>query len=574
MHRRWVVKKTNPEYISYLVNAASVSPLFAQILVSRNISTAAGVRDFVDAGMLKMSDPFDIPGMRQAIEKIKAVRSSGGTMLVHGDYDADGITATAIMVEALVRSGIDVRYFIPHRITHGYGFNNAGVEAARSAGAKLILTVDCGIGSFEAAEYARSLGIDVIISDHHEPVRREPSDPEGPGFLLPNAAAVINPKCSPSSDGLDILSGAGLAFKISHAMALDRDIPFLEDDLVQLLDLAALGTIADVVPLIGENRMMVKDAMQYIQGGSRPGLLALKTAAGLDGRKLRANSLSFSLVPRINAAGRVSDANDVVKLLLSRSEEEAEELASWVDSLNTDRQKIEESVYYEALEMLKASPPDGVAVLAKEGWHPGVIGIVASKIAEAFHMPAFIFSVSDGIAKGSCRSVKDFDVCRALGDCGDILLAYGGHKQAAGLKLRADDIDTFNSMMRKIVRRDMPEEYMPELEIHAGARLDEVSRGLLQELDLLEPFGCGNPEPVLGSKELSAIDPRIVGTGHLKLKLNNGTVSHDAIGFNMGQHIDDLSSYIRVDAAYTPSWNEWNGNRYVQLVLKGLRPSR
>jgi len=585
MHKRWFLNRTNAEFISYLSRTASVSPVFSQILINRGIKTAAEVQDFLNPGITGFSDPFDLHGVKEAIERIKVARRQGERVFIHGDYDADGLTATAIMVSALRSAGLDVHYFIPHRMTHGYGFNIVGVETARKAGATLIITVDCGIGSFEAAAYAQSLGIDLIITDHHEPERTSGVKREALGekntdsctshsVRVPHAVAVINPKCSPESSRLTILCGAGIAFKLAQAMAMDSELAFSEDDMLPLLDLAALGTIADVVPLIGENRIIVKEAMQHIQDGTRLGLRALKQAAGLDRKQLKAGLLAFTMVPRINAAGRMGDAQDVVRLFLSDSEQEAYDLAAWLDRTNSERQKIEEIVYQDALSQLKGIDAEAVIMLAREGWHPGVLGIVASKIAESFNLPAFIFAIENGIAKGSSRSIPAFDICKGLSECRDLLISFGGHKQAAGVQLRAKDLPVFEQRMRQIIQRDISgEDLIPKLEIHAPVLLNELDAPLMRELELLEPFGYGNPEPLLGARELEMMYPKVLKDRHLKMKLRKGASYFDAIGWDMGHLLEDLSQAAIFDAVFTPSYNDWNGNRNIQLVLKGLRPS-
>ncbi|MBI5076693.1 MAG: DHH family phosphoesterase [Nitrospirae bacterium] len=594
MHRRWLLNKTNAEFISYLSRAASISPVFSQILINRGIKTAAEVQDFLHPRVTGLSDPFDLHNVRPAIERIKAARKQGERVFVHGDYDADGLTATAIMVSALRTAGLDVHYFIPSRMTHGYGFNIIGVETAQKAGARLIITVDCGISSFEAAAHAQSLGIDLIITDHHEPTRKEGTKNKGQGaedssdgqelvthhasritdFMIPHAVAVINPKCSPDGSRLTVLCGAGIAFKLAQAMAIDNDITFSEDDLMPLLDLAALGTIADVVPLIGENRIIVREAMQHIQDGNRLGMRALKQAAGLDNKQLRTGLLAFTLVPRINAAGRVGDAQDVVKLFLSDAEQEAYDLAAWLDRTNSERRKIEEIVYQDALSELRGIDPAAVIMLAKEGWHPGVLGIAASKIADSFNLPAFIFTIENGIAKGSSRSIPAFDICAGLSECRDLLIAFGGHKQAAGVRLRADNLPAFEQRLRQIIQRDVsPEDLVPTLEIHASVLLNQLDTQLMHEIELLEPFGHGNPEPLLGARELEIMYPKVLKDRHLKMKLKKSASYIDAIGWDMGHLLEDLGQAAIFDAVFTPSYNDWNGNRSIQLVLKGLRPS-
>ncbi len=595
MHSRWLINRTNPEFIRYLSQAASISPVFAQVLINRGLKTAADINDFLHPSITGFSDPFELPSMHAAVERVKAALKSRERILIHGDYDTDGLTATAIMMQALRCMGLDVHYFVPNRMMHGYGFHKPGVDMARELGAKLIITVDCGITSLDTVSYAAKAGIDVIITDHHEPLRTEGqgarikgqgSRVRGQGFeelapcplplsfKIPDAIAVINPKLGSCNSGLINLSGAGLSFKFAQALAHDGGLPYTSEDIAPLLDLAALGTLADVVPLTGENRSFLKEGLKYIHDGSRPGIRALKEVSGLNGKETRAGRLAFTLVPRINAAGRLADSRDVVKLLLSESLEESMELSSWLDSLNRTRQQIEGEVYQEALERLRETDIAPAIVLAGEGWHPGVLGIVASRISDELYRPTFIFSVENGIAKGSARSIPSFDVCKGLAEASDLLLSFGGHKQAAGIKLNFADLPAFERTIREIVGASLAESDMqPTLEIDANITFKEVTYELVQEFGLLEPFGCGNPEPLLGSKALEVVSPKLAGDKHLKMRLKKGPLSLDAIGFNMGGLLGELRNSAVVDAVFTPTINEWNGGRSLQLILKAMRPS-
>jgi single-stranded-DNA-specific exonuclease len=516
---------------------------------------------------------------------VKAALQGRERILVHGDYDTDGLTSTAIMLQALRGIGLDVHYFIPNRRLHGYGFHAPAVDMARKLGAKLIITVDCGTTSLETVSYANKAGIDVIITDHHEPKITEWGMGIGKGnslqtltpdplYSLPEAIAVVNPKLGDCHSRLYNLSGAGVAFKFAEALAMEGGLPYSKDDLLPLLDLAALGTLADVVQLTGENRSILKEGLKHIHDGSRPGIRALKEVSGLNGKETRAGRLAFTLVPRINAAGRLADARDVVRLLLSNNHEEAMELSSWLDSLNRTRQQIEGEVYQEALVMLRETDPGPAIVLAGEGWHEGVLGIVAARIAEEFYRPTFIFSLENGIARGSARSIPSFDLCRGLAETGGLLLSFGGHKQAAGIKLNSEDIPAFEKAIRDIAGCSLAEsDLQPVLGIDANVTLAEVTHELVREFGLLEPFGCGNPEPLLGSKALEVVGPKTAGEKHLKMRLKKGPLSLDAIGFNMAGLLGELRESAVVDVVFTPAINDWNGGRYLQLVLKALRPS-
>jgi single-stranded-DNA-specific exonuclease len=618
MHRRWLVNRTNPEYIKYLSKNASISPILAQIFINRGIKTPEEISYFLNPHISQISDPFDIQGMSIAVDRITAASIKGEKVLVHGDYDVDGLSATAIVLKALKILGIDCHYFIPNRMEHGYGFNLSSVKNAKQTGASLIITVDCGITSFEAAAMCKKEGIDVIITDHHEPMRSQnenppsppfakgglaslkipsPSRGEGQGggesldtdFLLPEALAVINPKISNLKSQVSDLSGAGIAFKLAQALCSASEqwavpahrhyqqTPTLCTDTINcLLDLAALGTMADVVPLTGENRLIVKEGVKLIENGARPGLNALKKVSGIEKRMLKPGLLSFTIIPRINAAGRISDPNNVIKLLLTDSEDEAIDISLWLDKLNSERQRIEEEVYQEALCKLNSKGAGPVIVLSSEGWHQGVIGIVASRIAEAFYRPVFIISIEGHIARGSARSIPSFNICKALTDCRKFLVRFGGHKQAAGLELETRDITSFEECINKIGEEILTgEDFIPSIEIDADVDFSDINFNLAKELEMLEPFGFGNSEPLLGSKRLEVLYPKIVKSNHLKMKLRQKNQSVDAIGFDMAAFFDRLNSTesTTVDAVFTPFINEWEGSRYLQLNLKALRPS-
>lgn len=572
MKKRWIINRTNPEYINYISNASSVSPAFAQILINRGIKTPGDINDFLHPSATSFSDPFELPDIHIALERIKAALDRSERVLIHGDYDADGLTATAIMFHALRAIGMDAHYFIPDRMSHGYGFNPPAVDMAKRSGVKLIITVDCGISSFDAASCAKEEGIDVIITDHHEPAISNESP--ATRYLLPEALAIINPKLGTRSSKLANLSGAGIAFKIAQSFALDNELRFTGDDSIAMLDLAVLGTIADVVPLRDENRVIVSEGMKRINNAHRPGIRALRSVSGFDGRELRAGLLSFTMIPRINAAGRIGDTADVMKLFLSDSDGEAISIADKLQKTNIERQLLEEKVYQEALSQLNEKGYDSAIVLCNKGWHIGVIGIVASRIAEEFFRPAFVFSLDNDIAKGSARSIPSFDIYKGLSECKDMLLSFGGHKQAAGVKLHASNLSGFENMINAVIKEAVgKDDLIPAIEIDAEVALSDVNAGLIKELSMLEPLGYGNPEPLLGARGLDIVNPRIVGNNHLKLRLKQMSMSIDAIGFDMGNLLDSLGLSTSVDAAFMPAINEWNGNRYMQLNLKAFRPS-
>jgi single-stranded-DNA-specific exonuclease len=590
-----LINKTNPEYIGYISRLVSVSRTFAQVLVNRGLKTSDQIYSFLNPDISRLSDPFEMPNIKAAVERIKEAKKQGERLLIHGDYDADGITATAIMVEGLKKFGIDVGYFIPDRIAHGYGFGIAGVEKAKEEGAKLIITVDCGITSFDAVSAANAIGIDVIITDHHEPIKRDWSNGvmENLGneadilqysntpllqFQLPEAIAVVNPKLltfnsklrTPNSELLT-LSGAGVAIKLIMAL-FENNI----DDIYELFDLAAIGTAADVVPVIGDNRIIIKEGIKLMQSGSRIGVKALKDVSGIRNDFFKTSFLYYILIPRINAAGRIADANNVVRLLTTRSTTEAEELSEWLNRLNAKRQEIEEFVYNEAKEMLNSMDTgQGAIVLAKEGWHHGVVGIVASRIAEQYYRPTFILSIENGVAKGSARSIPPFDIHSGLAQCSDILQRFGGHKQAAGLSLKSENIKGFMEKLSSIVLNLLSEEdFVPALSIDAAVNISEINFELINEIANLEPFGYCNDEPMFGAKSLEVLQPRVVGNNHLKMHLKQNGRRLDCIGFDFGNMLNTVEDNALIDAVFVPIINEWDGGRYLQLNLRGIRPSQ
>jgi single-stranded-DNA-specific exonuclease len=598
MHRKWLVNKTNPEYIQYLSKTASVSPTLAQICINRGIKTPEEVRSFLKPDLSILSDPFDIHGIRSAVERITAAAQNNERILVHGDYDVDGVSATALIVQALRMFGIECTYFVPNRIEHGYGFHPASIEKAREFGATLIITVDCGITSFETAQLCAKEGIDVIITDHHEPAlknedvmlgryedeKKNLSTSQLPHFitsrfLLPDALAVINPKLSHPQSSVSNLSGAGVALKLVHALSIMHNSRLTIED---FLDLAALGTIADVVSLTEENRLIVKEGLMLMENGTRLGIQALKQVSGIGNRALRPQVLSFTLIPRMNAAGRVADAHKVIDLLLTGSEDEAMQLASWLGQLNAERQRIEEEVYRDALDHIQKKGIGPVIVLSSETWHQGVIGIVASRITEKFYRPTCIISREGPIARGSGRSIPSFHLYNALSHCREFLTRFGGHEQAAGFELLTEQIDSFETCMAQIARQTCEEhDLVPHLQIDAEVDFSDIHFGLTKEFEMLEPFGFGNPEPLLGSRGLEVLFPRIVKNNHLKMKLRQKSHALEAIGFDMAtaystvllQGETSAAEAPTVDAVFTPFINEWEGATYLQLNLKAIRPS-
>lgn len=561
MNRRWLVNRTNQEFLEYLSRKASISVAFAQILINRGIKEADSIKAFLYPSLEDLHDPYLMPEMETAVQRIKIALHRGETVFVLGDYDADGITSVALLVSALRRLGLKTYYYIPNRITEGYGVSLKGIQRAQDCGAGLIITADCGISSLEEILMAASLGMDVIITDHHEPPER-----------LPTAISILNPKRTDSTYPFKDLAGVGVAYKLVQAI-------FQTSDTKEYLDLVAIGTIADSVPLTGENRILVSYGLKELNSGAcRSGIQAIKEVAGIDTKELRSGLLSYTIIPRINAAGRLGDANEVVEVFLTQDEGKIKRIANFLEEQNRSRQRIEEEVYKSALDMIGDTGAEKAIVLSSPSWHPGVIGIVASRLVEEFYRPTFLFSIKDSLAKGSARSIPPFHIYKGIAECKELLLGFGGHSQAAGLKLLVEKLPAFRRQITLIVERDLTETDMtPILKIDAGIELFEVNFNLVKEINMLEPFGNSNEEPLLGAKGVEVVEPRVVGNNHLKMRLKQRNLSIDTIGFDMGNFFSELktpnSEPLFVDAVFTPCINEWNGAKVLQLNLKALRPT-
>ncbi|HEY4745112.1 MAG TPA: single-stranded-DNA-specific exonuclease RecJ, partial [Desulfuromonadaceae bacterium] len=496
-----------------------------------------------------------------------AARRNRETVCIYGDYDVDGITATALLVSFLRATGTACRYFIPNRFDDGYGLSREAIDHIRADGADLIVSVDCGITAVDEALYCRQQGIDLIIVDHHTPLP-----------TIPAACAVLNPLQPGCDYPFKFLAGVGVAFNLVIALrAALRDegafAPGNEPDLRQWLDLVALGTIADVVPLTDENRIFACHGLRQLSCSPQPGIQALKRVAGVTG-EVNSGQVGFRLAPRLNAAGRMESAVPGVELLLSDNPEETAQLAADLDSANAERQAVERRIFEEASAMVEAAgdyPERRSIVLASPTWHQGVVGIVAARLVERYHRPTILISLAeDGSAKGSGRSIPGFHLLDALTACAPHLERFGGHRYAAGIGLRSENQAEFRAAFEAEAARCLADaDLVPRLEIDAEAQPEEVTRELALELKRLAPFGAANPEPVLVMRGMKVTERRSVGDGHLRLRLAIGRHSFSAIAFRMAQR--DTEGML--DVAFFPEINEWNGSSTLQLRVKDLRPA-
>ncbi|MDH7600789.1 MAG: single-stranded-DNA-specific exonuclease RecJ [Armatimonadota bacterium] len=565
----WNVVECDEALAVRLAAEAGIPAVVARLLVNRGITTVAEAYTFLNPSLDHLHDPFLLPDLDAAVDRlVRAVRSRE-KICVHGDYDVDGVTATALLVRVLRALNADVEYHIPNRLCDGYGLKPEAIIEIARRGSRVVVTCDCGITAWEAAEAARYNNIDLVITDHHEP-----------GDRLPKATAVINPKRRDAAYPFPELAGVGVAFKL--AQGLVRALDYDEDLFTQrFTDLAALGTVSDVVPLLGENRSIVKHGLEVLPDTKKVGLRTMIKCAGLENKPLTAHYLAFILGPRINAAGRMHDASTALKLLLTREEEEAEDLVQRIEGYNNQRRAEQERVFNEAVRQaeIKSNAGKSVLVVSGAGWNRGVIGIVAARICELFNRPTIVISRDErrGIGSGSARSIPEFNLIQALHSCSDLLIKYGGHALAAGITLHLSDIDQFedrvNAAALEVLR---VEELVPRIDIEAEVSPTELTVDLARTIESMEPFGNANPEPLLLTNRLKIADLRRVGDGsHIKLQLYGlGGPPLDCIGFGLGDLAAELAVGDLVDVCYSIRVDDYRDADGIQLVLKGVRLSR
>jgi single-stranded-DNA-specific exonuclease len=568
--KRWRIADYDPVSASALALALGISPLLAHLLIRRGCTTPETSQAFLDAPSAALHDPWSMAGMAAAVARLQSAIADQESILVCGDYDVDGVTGMALLVSGLRRAGAEVSYAVPNRLEHGYGLPSEIVEQAAAAGVRVLVTVDHGISAVAPTRLARDRGLDVIICDHHLPPA-----------VLPPANAILNPRQVDCGYPFKELCGVGIAFKLLQALyGLEAD-----DETRPLLDLVALGTIADLVPLIGENRILVKHGLAQLAATDRPGIRALAEVAGiaLSGPGgITTGRVAFGLAPRINAAGRMDDATAAVRLLLTQDPFEARGLAAGLDRQNRERQVLEGEILEDALARAAATHDltrDRAIVLAAPDWHPGVLGIVAARLVERFGRPTALIGKQGDQSRGSVRSASGWHVAEALGRCADLLTHYGGHRSAGGFSLEPGRIEAFRERFLSLAAADLTDEVMePWLEIEAEVSLDDLDLDLVDLFSRLGPHGLGNPEPVLVARRLQVMrSARRVGRNHLKFRVRdsggNGQVV-EAIGFNLGSYLElfDQPTPPRVDLAFIPERNTWNGRDSLQLRVKDLHP--
>ena len=563
---KWVVAAPAPPETRQRLS--HLHPVLVQVLTNRGLTDVAQVQAFLDGRYLASTDPFLLADMDKAVERIRRAIESDEGIVVYGDFDADGVTSTVLLTQALRGLGLErrrVQPYIPHRVDEGYGLNFEAMDKIKELGADLIITVDCGIRSVAEIAYANELGLDTIITDHHSL-----------GPRLPEAYAVINPKRPDSAYPETMLAGVGIAYKLAEA--LYSTMPErAQVDVRSFLDLVAMGTVADLAPLLGENRRLVIDGLAVLNQLQRPGLKELAAVAGLKPGTITAESIGFGFGPRLNAAGRLEHAYTAAKLLAVNNDYAARELAQELNDLNRRRRTMTAEMGDRAETLVNTGDP--ILIVADESFASGVVGLVASRLAEKNYRPAIILEKGPDESRGSCRSIPEFHITAALDETADLLVRHGGHAQAAGFTVRNENLEPFIARMMAIASEQLDgRDLLPTLAIDAEIELDEVDWALHETLALLEPTGMENPTPVFLSRNVEVMSHRAVGQGgdHLQLRLSsvNGGQAHQllpGIAFRQGAWANHLPQYV--DIVYTIGVNDYNGRRTLQLLIQDFRPA-
>ncbi len=558
MTKIWKIKKNNPELQNRLSTDLKIQPIIAQLLINRNITDTKEAAHFLSADLSDLHNPFLLKNMDIAVKRIEKACQNKERVLVFGDYDVDGVTSSVLLTKALRRLKIEVINYIPHRMTDGYGLNARVGEYALENNVSLIITVDCGITAYNEVEALNTVGLEIVILDHHEPEENR----------IPQALAIINPKQKDCPYPFKYLAAVGLVFKFIHA--LEGKIHH------ETLDFAAIGTIADIVPLHGENRIIVKAGLPAISTTSNNGLSALLDSSKIRGKKISPYHIGFVIGPRINAAGRMDTAHTSLDLFLCENITEAQGLAEELEMHNKERQKMQRGIVQEAMSMIEEDEKmkdQKVIVVGKEGWHKGIVGIVASRIKDKYAKPAIVIAIEDNIGTASARSINGFNLLEAITQCSDYLEEFGGHAKAAGLTIKKENIDKFNILINEIACQTLDnKKLIPELSIDSEICLLNIDINLANTLLSMEPFGEGNPEPIFCSRQVRINSlPQLLGKNTLKFWIAENGATISAVGFGMGELKKKIKKGQIIDIAYQIGIDDWNKAPTPQIILKDIK---
>ncbi len=558
MIKRWRLEKENKDRAEQIAKKFNLNLLTANLISNKNLSDDE-INVFLNPTRNDFHNPFLMPDMDKAIDRIIKAVNENEKIIIYGDYDADGITSTTILKRFFKDRKINIDTYIPNRLDEGYGLNKEAIENIAKDGYKLIITVDCGITAIEEVDLAQKLGVDVIITDHHETLD-----------TLPTAVAVVDCKREDSKYPFESLAGCGVAFKLIQAYCIKMKIN--ENEYLKYLDIACIGTISDIVPLVDENRVIAKLGLKLIKQTKNLGIREILKIAGI--KKIDSMAISFGISPRINACGRMGRQEIALQLFLTDDPIEARNGARKLEEYNRLRQNTEKQIYEEALMKAENEKDKPCIIMGSENWHHGVIGIVSSKITEKYYKPSILLCFEDGDAKGSGRSISNFDLHEAIVKCSKYLEHYGGHSMAIGLSLKKENFEKFKEQFEKYAEKEITEEYVPEIIINETVTDKDVNIDVVKELELLEPYGEANAQPIVLYKNLKIISIRTLGDGkHLKLTLKSENATIDAIGFNLGELASFYQISDKVDVIGNLEINDFNNMEKVQIILKDLRKS-
>ncbi|MBM6619709.1 single-stranded-DNA-specific exonuclease RecJ [Bacillus suaedaesalsae] len=556
---RWMQKEVNEQVTEQLMNGLSVPKLIANLLITRGINTVEDAQTFLNIESQPFHSPFLLDGMEETVARIKLAINNNEKILVFGDYDADGVSSTTVMIGALRMLGATADFYIPNRFSEGYGPNSGAFQWAYDEGYRLIITVDTGISALNEANFAKQLGIDLIITDHHEP-----------GPTLPAAFSIIHPKKLGGEYPFHELAGVGVALKVAQAL--------LEEVPQDFLAFAAIGTIADLVPLHDENRLIARKGIKALQQTKNPGILALLKACNVNQSEVSEETIGFSIGPRINAVGRLGDADPAVDLFLTKDPDEAASIADEMNAINKERQMIVNEITQEAIDMIEAEFPltdHSVLIIAKEDWNAGVVGIVASRLVEKYYRPTIVLSIDreKNIAKGSARSIEGFDLFENLSTCRDILPHFGGHTMAAGMTLSLEHVDELRKRLNLLANEKLTDEdFIPVTHVDIECRIEDVTIDTIKQLNLLSPYGVGNPKPKVAIHDNAISQMKKIGSdqSHLKILLEDAGTTLDGIAFGFGHVTDHISPLAKISVLGELSINEWNNHLKPQIMVNDI----
>lgn len=573
LKNRWNFIEPNFKLQEFFSKGLGISPLTAQLLINRGIDNIASADNFINSTLNSFHDPYQMKDMDKAVQRIMHAIKSKEKIFIYGDYDVDGITSTSLLILFFREMNVDASYYIPKRAGEGYGLNLNAINKIKGQGGKLIITVDCGITAVKEGKALKEMGLDLIITDHHQLSAN-----------LPEAVAILHPGQEDCKYPFKSLAGVGIVFKLIKSLRRAfKEIGLPHEKIPNLkkhLDLVSLGTIADIAPLLGENHVIAKYGLKEISKTNKAGLKALKTIVGINGREVTVTDVGFLIGPRINAAGRLGDADAAVRLLTTDNEDEALEIAKHLDSENRKRQLIQDDILKEVRAMIESKcslANERAIILSSSNWHLGVIGIVASKVVEEYNKPTILISVDGEYGKGSARGIPSFHLYESLRRCGDFLVDFGGHKYAAGLTIKSDMIDKFKEYFQKVTAEVLnTDDCIPKIDIDASIGLAELDYSLTEEINRIGPFGPSNPPPLFCSMGVEIMgEPIVMGKNnvHIRMDVDDGSEVMEVVGFNFSYLIDKIDYSSKYDIVYTPMMNNWKGNKRIQLKLMDIRKS-